>query len=180
MQYKNYLKVIICAIFALFTYNCGYCYSHVIQQPEFVITKEDIQNAIPTQADVNLTKKMEHDIKVMEIRHFEKENDYDSPKYRVAKLENYLLGRTWEFSPIEDRMKRLRLASQRKMLSGTSLPVGIRRYVSPDRIANDSTPVYENDDNVGLIDGLMKLYAPDIYNIWSNRHKRLRERYNDG
>ena len=81
---------------------------------------------------------------------------------RVAKLENYLLGRTWEFSPINTRIDRLKLASQRKMLSGTSLPVGIRRYVSPQRIANDSTPIYENDDNVGIIDGLLKLYMPSI------------------
>ncbi|MCD8023938.1 MAG: hypothetical protein LUE64_00195 [Candidatus Gastranaerophilales bacterium] len=149
-------------------------------QEDFEITKEDIKNAIPTEADVILSKKDEHDIKVMETRHFEKINDYDSPKYRVAKLENYLLGRTWEFSPLPDRMRRLRLASQRKMLSGTSLPIGIRRYASPSRIANDSTPVYENEDNVGLIDGLMRLYAPEAYKNWSERKKRLRKRYNDG
>ncbi len=149
-------------------------------QQEFIITKEDIKNAIPTEADVTFTKKTEHEIEVMEKRHFEKVNDYDSPKYRVAKLENYLLGRTWEFSPIDSRMERLKLASQRKMLSGTSLPVGIRRYVSPQRIANDSTPIYENDDNVGIIDGLLKLYMPDAYQSWSSRKKRMNERYNDG
>ena len=149
-------------------------------QPEFIITKEDIQNAIPTEADVFFTKKTAHEIEVMEKRHFEQVNDYDSPKYRVAKLENYLLRRTWEFSPINTRVDRLKLASQRKMLSGTSLPVGIRRYVSPQRIANDSTPIYENDDNVGIIDGLLKLYMPDVYYSWSNRKKRINERYNDG
>ena len=66
------------------------------------------------------------------------------------------------------------------MRSGTSLHVGIRRYVSPQRIANDSTPIYENDDNVGIIDGLLKLYMPDVYYSWSNRKKRINERYNDG
>lgn len=149
-------------------------------RPEFIITKEDIKNAVPTEAEVKLTKKTEHEIEVMEKRHFEKINDYDSPRYRVAKLENYLLGRTWEFSPIGDRIGRLKLASQRKMLSGTSLPVGIRRYVSPQRIANDSTPIYENEDNVGIIDGLLKLYMPDVYYGWSSRKKRINERYNDG
>ncbi len=148
-------------------------------QPDFIITQEDIQNAIPTEADVILTKKTEHEIRVMEKRHFASVNDYDSDKYRVAKLENYLLGRTWEFSPINERMHRLKLASQRKMLSGTSLPVGIRRYVSPSRIVNDSTPIYEDDNNVGIIDGLLKLYAPDAYDAWSSRKKRMRERYSD-
>jgi len=148
-------------------------------QPDFIITKEEIEKAIPTEADVTLNKKNTHAVNVMEKRHFEKINDYDLPKYRVAKLENFLLGRTWEFSPIDDRIRRLKLASQRKMLSGTSLPVGIRKYVSPERIANDSTPIYDNEDNVGLIDGLLKLYAPDVYYNWSSRKKRIRERYSD-
>ena len=64
------------------------------------------------------------------------------------------------------------------MLSGTTIPVGIRQYVSPARISNNSTPVYE--DNVGIIDGLMRLYAPDAYHAWSGRQKRMYERYNDG
>ena len=40
--------------------------------------------------------------------------------------------------------------------------------------------IYENDDNVGIIDGLLKLYMPDVYYSWSNRKKRINERYNDG
>ena len=159
----------------------SFCFAEIPDiQPEFIITKEDIKNAVPTQADVILNEKNIHAVEVMEKRHFEKINNYDEAKYRVAKLENYLLGRTWEFSPINDRIKRLKLASQRKMLSGTSIPVGIRQYVSPQRIANDSTPIYENEDNVGIIDGFLKLYAPDVYKSWSERKKRLNERYNDG
>jgi len=149
-------------------------------QPEFEITADDIRNAQPKPVEVVLDKKDEHAVCVMEKRHFEKINDYDSSKYRIAKLENYLLGRTWEYSPTDERMKRLKLASQRKMLSGTSLPPGLRRNFSPQRIANDSTPIYENEDNVGLIDGLLRLYAPDVYHNWSERKKRMNERYNDG
>lgn len=179
MLYKNFPKVIICLILACFNTKEAMSYQ-TNAQPDFIITEEDIKNAIPTEADVTFTKKTEHEVRVMEKRHFEKVNDYDSSKYRIAKLENHLLGRTWEFSPIDERMRRLKLASQRKMLSGTSLPVGIRRYMSPERIANDSTPVYDNEDNVGIIDGLLKLYLPDTYKSWSNRKKRIRERYNDG
>lgn len=180
-MYKNRLKVFICVFFACFCFRLQETAGALPNtQPDFVITEEDIKNAIPTPADVTLDKKREHEIRVMEKRHFETVNDYDSDKYRVARLESYLLGRTWEFSPLSERMERLKLASQRKMLSGTSLPVGIRRYVSPDRIANDSTPIYEDENNVGIIDGLLKLYAPDTYKSWSARKKRVRERYNDG
>ena len=149
-------------------------------QPDFIITEEDIRNAVPTPAPVNFDSKTEHEIAVKEKRHFENSCEYDSDKYRIAKLEEHLLGRTWEFSPLSDRMRRLKLASQRKVLAGTSLPVGIRRYMSPARIKNDSTPSTETDDNVGIIDGLLKLYAPDVYYGWSDRKRRMQERYNDG
>ena len=174
-------KILICAILACFPLNnFAYGALHTNPQPDFIITKEDIENAIPTPNNFVLEGKIKHEVEVMEKRHFEKICDFDSPKYRVAKLEQYLLGRTWEFSPISDRMNRLKLASQRKMLSGMSLPVGLRQHFSPSRIANDSTPIYEDDNNVGIIDGLLKLYAPDSYNVWSRRKKRIRERYNDG
>ncbi len=174
------IKIFIYSILVCFAFGCGEVFPAPNAQPDFIITKEDIQNAIATPHSVNFDKKTEHEIRVMEKRHFEKIDDYNEDKYRIAKLEEYLLGRTWEFSPTKDRMNRLKLASQRKMLSGTSLPVGIRRYVSPARIANDSTPVYDNEDNVGLLDGFLKLCAPDIYYTWSARKKRMYERYNDG
>ena len=149
-------------------------------QPDFIITEDDIKNATPTKASVNFTKRIEHEVKVMERRHFEKTYDSEDSAYRVKKLEKYLLGKVWEYSPLGDRMARLKLASQRKMLSGTSLPPSISRYASPQKIANDSTPIYDNEDNLGLVDGFLKLLAPEVYDKWSNRKKRIQERYNDG
>lgn len=149
-------------------------------QPDFIITEEKIRNAVPTKAAVIFDKKTEHDINVMEKRHFEKTYETEESSYRVAKLESYLLGRTWEYTTLSSRMRTLRLASQRKMLSGTSLPPSIARYASPAKIANDSTPIYDNEDNVGLIDGFMKLYAPELYYKWSRRKKHIQECYNDG
>ena len=75
-------------------------------------------------------------------------------------------------------MKKLKLASQRKLLSGTSIPLSLRRAgFTPKRIANDSTPVNDNDDNVGLIDGFLKLMAPDAFKTYSEHKKRMYERY---
>ena len=172
---RHKIKFFICAIFLFLPLNS--VFSAI--QPDFYITEEDIKNAVPTEAAVELNKKTEHEIKVMEKRHFEKTYSDESPSYRIKKLEKLLLGRTWEFSPLTDRMRRLKLASQRKILSGMALPVGIEKYASPSKIANDSTPIYENEDNVGILDGLLKLYAPEVYQNWSNRKKRLREVYHD-
>ncbi len=147
-------------------------------QADFNITAEDIMNAKPTAPDVKFSKKVSKEIKIMEKRHFSNVNTYDSDKYRIAKLEEYLLGRTWEFLPVDDRMRKLKLASQRKVLSGTAIPQSLRRAgFSPKRIANDSTPVYDNDDNVGLIDGFLKLISPEAYYSLSKQKERMYERY---
>lgn len=147
-------------------------------QQDFYITAEDIMNAQPVPPDVNFSKKVAREIKTMEKRHFSSVNTYDSDKYRIAKLEEHLLGRTWEFLPVDERMKKLKLASQRKLLSGTAIPLSLRRAgYTPKRIANDSTPVYDNDDNVGLIDGFLKLMAPDAFKTYSEHKKRMYERY---
>ena len=134
MLYKNKIAVFICLTLVCANYKVPVS----AVQPDIVITKEDIQNAIPTQADVYFTKKTEKEVKIMEKRHFANTSEFDSPKYRIARLEES----------------------------------------SPARIANDSTP--EVKDNVGIIDGLMKLYAPDAYNAWSRHQERMYERYNDG
>lgn len=176
---KGYGKIII-LLYVLTTFHTNKVSAMPKVQPDFIITQEMIDEATPTPALVHFTKRIEHDIRVMEKRHFENIDKESEDKYRIARLEFFLLGKTWEFSPLQDRMRRLRLASQRKMLSGTSLPVGIRRYVSPARIQNDSTPSNDTDDNVGLIDGFLKLYAPEAYEKWSIRKRRLQECYNDG
>ena len=154
-------------------------YSLPNTQPDFIITEDTIKNAVPTPAKVVFDEKTEHDVKTMEKRHFNNTTEYESDKYRIIRLEKHLLGRTWEFSPLSDRIRRLKLASQRRMLSGVSLPPGIKSYMSPSRIKNDSTPTNDTDENVGIFDGLLKLYKPDIYRTWSERKKYIEEAYGD-
>lgn len=147
-------------------------------QRDFYITAEDILQTQGKEPEVKFSKKIAREIKTMEKRHFSGVNNYDSDKYRIAKLEEHLLGRTWEFLPVDVRMEKLKLASQRKVLSGTSIPASLRKAgFSPKRIANDSTPVYDNDDNVGLIDGFLRLMNKDAYDAYSSRKKRMYERY---
>lgn len=169
---RKYLFALLFAVFAIIApVKCEV-------QETFYITAEDIMKAQPLPPDVTFTNKISREIKTMEKRHFSGVNTYDSDKYRIARLEEYLLGRTWEFLPVEDRMRKLKLASQRKVLSGTSIPASLRRHgFSPKRIANDSTPVYNDDDNVGLVDGFLRLLNPDAYHAYSEHKKRMYERY---
>ena len=178
MQKENFYiflkKVLLCFVF-IFVLNLP-AFSDV--QPTFYISAEEIVNAVPNPPDVNFSRKNNKDIATMEKRHFSSVNKFDSDKYRIARLEEHLLGRTWEFLPVDERMRKLKLASQRKMLSGTAIPTSLRRAgFSPKRIANDSTPVYNDDNNVGLIDGFLKLIAPDAFASYSEHRKRMYEQY---
>jgi len=147
-------------------------------QPDFYITAEEILQTRGNVPDVKFSGKIAREIRTMEKRHFSGVNTYDSDKYRIAKLEEHILGRTWEFLPVEERMKKLKLASGRKVMSGTAIPASLKKSgFSPKRIANDSTPVYNNDDNVGLIDGFLKLMNKDAYDAYNARKKRMYERY---
>lgn len=169
---------LILALFLLAIINVNPAISEV--QETFYITAEDIMNAQAKAPDVAFSKKVSREIKTMEKRHFSGVNTYDSDKYRIARLEEHLLGRTWEFLPVDERMRKLKLASQRKVLSGTSIPLSLRRAgFTPKRIANDSTPVYDDDNNVGLVDGFLKLLAPDAFETYSRRKKRMYERYGE-
>ena len=103
------------------------------------------------------------EIKIMEVRHFGK-NFYDlKEKIRLNNLEEELFGVNFEGISIERRMKNLKIASQKRMTQGASIPHSVG--ISAKRIQNDNIKIVEKND-VGIIDGLMKLYAPDAYEVW--------------
>lgn len=170
IRFKNFITATLC-LFLAFP-----AFAQV--QNDFYISAEDILNAVPRTPEVKFTRKTLKEINIMERRHFSKINNYDSNKHRLAKLEEYLLGRTWEFLPIELRMQKLKLASQRKVLAGTALPASFRKFgFTPKRIANDSTPKIDHGDDVGLIDGFLRLKAPEAYETYTKHKDKMYERY---
>ena len=140
-------------------------------QAEVTITKQDIINAKPKEPEVVFTPKIKKEIEIMEKRHFHNKVINEADSYRIARLESELMGRVWSYSPIETRMRRLKLASQRTMLAGTSLPNNLARMYSPKRIRNDSIELREREQ-VGIIDGLLRVYAPDFYEKLRFRNDR--------
>jgi len=127
-----------------------------------------------------LTPKMLREVKIMESRHFQnKANNQESDAYRVERLERELLGRSYDALPLNDRMKTLKIASQKRMLAGTSLPPSISKYYSPKRIQNDLIYVVPKNDDVGIIDGLMKVYMPDLFKAYRARKERQFELFDD-
>ncbi len=145
-------------------------------QAEVQITAEMINNAYAKPLEVVFTPKIEKEVEIMEKRHFKNKVTNESDAYRIARLENELMGHVWECTPLETRMRRLKLASQRITLAGTSLPNNLSRIYTQKRIRNDSIELREQEQ-VGIIDGLLRVYAPDLYEKVRFRNNRNFEYY---
>ena len=170
-------QIIYCIFFSIILYCliiplACYCYEPV---QTVVITKEDIINAKPTPSVVNFSKKDLHIIEVMEKRHFPRTYPELSDYERLKNLEYELLGRCWEFSPQRERINKLKIASSNTMLIGTSLPASISSSRNAKRMRNDDVQLRKRDDNVGLIDGLLRLINPDLYSKYRESADKLFE-----
>ncbi|MBQ8475552.1 hypothetical protein IJ531_00660, partial [bacterium] len=138
------------------------------------ITKEDILNARPTPSAVQFSKKDLHYIEMMEKRHFPRTYPEFSDYERIKNLEYELLGRCWEFSPQKERIQRLKIASSNTMLIGTALPAQFSSSRNVKRMRNDMQ-LRKRDDNVGLIDGFLRLLNPDLYEQYRRSADKLFE-----
>lgn len=134
----------------------------------------DIEN----NAISDLTPKMLRDLKTMENRHFSNKNDFDTEEYRIKRLEIELMGRSFEKIPIDKRMETLKLASQKRMLKGTSVPYSMQQF-GMKKIDNDNIKVISKNDDIGIIDGLMKIYAPELFQNYRSMKERSYEMFSD-
>ena len=154
-----------CIVYAILFYTmflplACYCYEPV---QTITITKEDIQNAKATSPyPIDLSSKEKRAIEVMEKRHFPRTYPEFTDSERVKNLEFELMGRTWEFTPQEERIRRLKLASSNTALAGVALPASISSRRNAKRMKNDMVQLRKRDD-VGLIDGFLRLLSPEKY-----------------
>lgn len=158
--------------YVLFFPAVSYCFEPV---QVVKITKEDIINAKPTVPDVYLTEKELKLISMLERRHFLRTFPDMSAKERLKNLEYELLGRTWQYTNKEQRIKSLKIASSNVMLQGTALPPSISSKRNAKRMTNNSIQIRKKDD-VGLIDGMLRLINPELYKQFRNYSDKM---YND-
>ncbi len=130
------------------------------------------------EENLNYTKKMLRDVKTMENRHFGKKFEDVDFDVRLARLEIELMGREFSDLPLDIRMDKVKLASQKRMLSGTSIPPQLRKYYSVKQMNNNNVEIVNNND-VGLIDGFLRLFAPDFFDYYRASRDRYFERYVD-
>ena len=171
-------QIIYCVIFTLIFYSiflplACYCSEQV---QTITITKEDIINATPTPTPVNFSQKDLKDIEIMEKRHFPRTYPEFSDSERLKNLEYELMGRIWQFSPQKERIKKLKLASSNTALIGTALPASISSKRTAKRLKNDMIQLRERD-NVGLIDGFLRLMNPKAYELYRKNADEMYYKY---
>ncbi len=143
-----------------------------------IITKEDIKNAKPTKAPVIFSKSDLHDIEVMEKRHFPRTYPEFSDEERMKNLEYELLGKVWLYTPQKERLNRLKLASSNTMITGVALPASLSSRRIVKRMRNDSIQLRKRDD-VGLIDGFLRLISPEKYEQYRKYADDLYYKYDE-
>lgn len=147
-------------IFAIYFLNSiSYSYEPV---QTVIITKEDIENAQPSGEFVKFSQKDLKVVEMLERRHFFKTYPELTDKERLKNLEYELLGRTWQYTNQNKRIDTLKIASSNVMLQGTSLPASISSKRNAKRMTNNSIQIRKKDD-VGLIDGFLRLINPEVY-----------------
>ena len=162
----------ICLLLLLFLHS--YCCANV---QKIVITKEDIKNAKPVSPfQVEFSKKDLKYVEMMEKRHFPRTYPEFSDKERLKNLEYELLGRIWEYTPQNDRIELLKLASSNVMLQGVALPASISSRRNAKRMRNDTIQLRQRD-NVGLIDGFLRLISPEKYEYYRQYSDNMFEKY---
>ncbi len=167
-----YLVLLYTMVIPLYSY-CAYC----DEVQSVTITKEDILNAVPnTPYSVNFSKKDLKAIEIMEKRHFPRTYSELSDEERLKNLEYELLGRVWRYTPQQERIRRLKLASSNTMLIGTALPASISSKRMAKRARNEDIQLRSRDD-VGLIDGFLRLLNPQMYEQYRKRADELYYKY---
>ena len=179
MKKRIFLSIYYCFIYAIIFYSifiplCCYCSE---ETKTIIITKETISNAKPRSPySVNFSTKELKIIEIMEKRHFPRTYPELSDKERLKNLEYELLGKIWEFSPQNDRIEKLKLASSNTMLIGTALPPSISSKRNAKKLKNNEIQLRQRD-NVGLIDGFLRLLSPEKYELYRQNADRLYYKY---
>ena len=80
------------------------------------------------------------------------------------------------YKKIIERIEKLKLASSNTMLIGTALPASISSKRNAKKLRNNEIQLRQRD-NVGLIDGFLRLLSPEKYEIYRQNADRLYYKY---
>ncbi len=121
----------------------------------------EYENTADNPRLVNLSEKQHQYLRSMEKRRFGRAYEYENSIDRIERLEIEYFDEVQKGN-ISQRLKNLRMESTRDAISGTAMTPMMqdtfnRRYISP------RTTDTSHYNEVGIIDGLIRLWWPDLY-----------------
>ncbi len=108
---------------------------------------------------INLAPEQFKALETIEQRLYNKIHDDKVTLDRIEQVEMDLYGDIQSGSPIE-RLNKLKVKSMHQALRGTSIPPSMMKNYQNKYIQNEE---YQYHDDVGLIDGFIRLCFPDLY-----------------
>ena len=121
----------------------------------------EYENTADNPRLVNLSEQQYQYLRSMEKRRFGRAYEYENSIDRIERLEREYFDEPQKGN-ISQRVKNLRMESTRDAISGTAMTPMMqdtfnRRYISP------RTTDTSHYNEVGLIDGFIRLWWPDLY-----------------
>ena len=122
----------------------------------------EYENTADNPRLINLSEKQFQYLREMEKRHYGRTFEYENSIDRIERLEIDYFDEVQKGN-ISQRLKNLRMESTREAISGTAMTPMMqetfnRKYISP---RTTDTSHYNNE--VGLIDGFIRLWWPDLF-----------------
>ena len=108
---------------------------------------------------VNLAPEQFKALETIEKRLYNQTYDDKTTLDRIEQVELDLYGDIQKGSPIT-RLNNLKVESMHQALRGTSIPPSMMKHYQNKYIQNED---YQYHDDVGLIDGFIRLWFPDFY-----------------
>lgn len=136
------------------------------------VSSLEIENTADNPRLVNLCPEHLRALKMMEKRHYSNSFEFENNLDRIERLELDLFNEIRKGTPTQ-RINDLKLASTRQALRGTAMTPMMQstfntRYINP---RGADVPYY---DDVGIIDGLLRVWFPDLY-AQLNEYRRFKE-----
>lgn len=129
----------------------------------------EIENTADNPRLVNITKQQLKDLANVEKRIYGNSFAFDNTVDRLERLELDIYESIQRGTPTQ-RLNNLKLESSRIALSGTAM-TPMMQYTFNSKYINPSTEIHTYRDNVGIIDGLIRLWWPDFYSTLSEYRK---------
>ena len=130
----------------------------------------EIENTADNPRLVNLTPQQFKALDMVEKRLYNNKFDFENSIDRIERLELDIFNEIRKGTPTQ-RINSLKLASTNIALRGTAMTPMMdstfnQRYINP---RGEDAPAYYDD--VGIIDGLIRVWWPDFYNQLSEYRK---------